>query len=263
MKTESPSQPSKKYRVTSLQKALSILELMIDQGRDLSITEISRSLNLGKGTVHRILSTLKDRRFVQQDSNNKMYGFGVRTLEIGTAVRKEKLLRKIMVPFLRELHAICKETVNAAVWEYNEIRYIYRIESEEMLRISASAGIRFPGYCAATGKVLLSFFSNEDIHRIYGRDGTLKKYTDRSISTLNDLIREIEQVRINGVAIDNEEALLGVYCVAAPVLKAGGDCVAAISISAPKNRVTEQTAETLKMLVSKTAKQISRALTET
>ncbi|MGZ3523508.1 MAG: helix-turn-helix domain-containing protein, partial [Thermodesulfobacteriota bacterium] len=69
--------------MTSLEKALSILELVLDQDRDLSITEISQKLGMGKGTVHRILSTLKARKFFQQDNKTKMYGLGVRTLEIG------------------------------------------------------------------------------------------------------------------------------------------------------------------------------------
>jgi DNA-binding IclR family transcriptional regulator len=248
--------------VTSLEKGLLILELMSDQGRNLSLTEISQKLGLGKGTVHRILSTLRSRRFVQQDSTTKMYGLGVRTLEIGAAPKKEKYLRKVMTPFLRELHERCKETVNAAVWEYNEIRYLFRIESEEMLRISTPAGARFPGYCAATGKIFLSYFSNDDIKRIYGRKNALKKHTPHSIGSLNALIREIEKVRINKVAIDNEEALLGVYCVAAAVLSAKGECLAAISISAPKNRVTDNKAATFVKLVSETAREISNSLSE-
>jgi DNA-binding IclR family transcriptional regulator len=256
------SSPANKHRVTSLEKALSILELVLDQSRDLSVTEISQKLGMGKGTVHRILSTLKARKFFHQDSNTKMYGLGVRTLEIGTASKRERFLRKAMAPFLMDLYETCKETVNAAVWEYNEIRYIYRLESEEMLRISTTAGARFPGYCAATGKILLSYFSDEDIRQIYGRKNSLKKRTERSISSVDALIREIEKVRVNKVAIDDEETLVGVYCVAAPILSPNGECVAAISISAPKNRVATKTGERFAKLVSETARKISSSLRE-
>jgi len=261
-KSKIRSNPANKYRVTSLEKALSILELVLNQSRDLSITEISQKLGMGKGTVHRILSTLKARKFFHQDSNTKMYGLGVRTLEIGMASKRERFLRKAMAPFLMDLYETCKETVNAAVWEYNEIRYIYRLESEEMLRISTTAGARFPGYCAATGKILLSYFSDEDIRQIYGRKNALKKRTERSISSVDALIREIEKVRVNKVAIDDEETLLGVYCVAAPILSPNGECVAAISISAPKNRVAAKTGERFAKLVSETARKISSSLRE-
>lgn len=261
-KSKIPSNPENKYRVTSLDKALLILELVIDQGRDLSITEISQKLGMVKGTVHRVLSTLAARKFIQQNSKTKMYGLGVRTLEIGTASKRERFLRMAMAPFLMELYETCGETVNAAVWEYNEIRYIYRLESGEMLRISITAGTRFSGYCAATGKILLSYFSNEDIRQIYGHPNAFKKHTERTIGSVDELIREIEEVRVNKVAIDDEEALVGVYCVAAPILNPKGECVAAISISAPKNRVTANTGATFAKLVSETAGKISGSLSE-
>jgi IclR family transcriptional regulator, KDG regulon repressor len=261
-KSKVQSNSENEYRVTSLEKALSIVELILDQNRALSITEISQKLRMGKGTVHRILSTLKARKFIQQDSKTKMYGLGVRTLEIGMAPKREKFLCKAMAPFLTDLQETCRETVNVAVWEYNEIRYIHRLESEEMLRISMSAGARFPGYCAATGKIFLSYFSDEDIRQIYGRKNALKKYTDRTINSVDALIREIEKVRVNKVAIDDEETLVGVYCVAAPILSSKGECVAAISISAPKNRVTSKKSKTFLKLVSETARKISNLLRE-
>ena len=248
--------------MTSLDKALSILELVIDQGRDLSITEISQKLGMMKGTVHRVLSTLTARKFIRQNSKTKMYGLGVRTLEIGIDSKRERFLRIAMAPFLMELYETCGETVNAAVWEYNAIRYIYRLESEKLLRISTTAGTRFPGYCAATGKILLSYFSNEDIRQIYSLNNSLKKYTQNTITSVDELIQEIEKVRVRKVAFDDEEALVGVYCVAAPVLNSKGECVAAISISAPKNRVTANKGETLVKLVSETARRISSSLRE-
>jgi IclR family KDG regulon transcriptional repressor len=246
------SPPLNKYRVTSLDKALSIVELMLDEARDFSITEISQKLGMGKGTVHRIISTLKAHNFLQQHSKTKLYGFGVRTLEIGAPPKKEKYLRKIMAPFLTDCHEKCGETVNAAVWEYNEMQYIYRLESQEMLRIAAPYGHRFPGYCSATGKVFLSYLSNEDIRQIYGRKNALKKLTERTIDSVEELISDIERVRIKKVAIDDEEAIWGVYCVAAPVLNSMGECVAAVSISAPKNRVSRDISAKFKKLISET-----------
>ncbi len=261
-KSKTPLNPKNKYKVTSLDKALSILELLIDQGRDLSITEICQKRDMVKGTVHRVLATLVSRKFVQQNSGTKMYGLGVRTLEIGMDSKRERFLRISMAPFLMELFETCGETVNAAVWEYNGIRYIYRLESEALLRISTAAGARFPGYCAATGKILLSYFSNEDIRQIYSLGRSLKKYTQNTITSVDKLIKEIEEVRIRKVAIDDEEALVGVYCVAAPILNSQGECVAAISISAPKNRVTANTSNKLLKLVSETAGRISSSLRE-
>jgi IclR family transcriptional regulator, KDG regulon repressor len=251
-----------KYRVTSLDKALSIVELMLNEDHDFSITEISQKLRMGKGTVHRILSTLKMHNFLQQDTKTKLYGFGVRTLEIGAFPKKEKYLRKTMAPFLADCHEKCGETVNAAVWEYNEMRYIYRLESQEMLRIAAPYGHRFPGYCSATGKVFLSYLSNEDIRQIYGRKNALKKLTERTIDSVEELILDIEKVRIKKLAIDDEEAIWGVYCVAAPVLNSKGECVAAVSISAPKNRLSGEIIAKFTKLISETGRKITHAFFE-
>ena len=257
-KPESIPKPS--YQVTSLQKALSVLDLLIDQDRGLSVTEISNKLGIAKGTVHRILNTLKVRRYVQQHNDTRLYSLGLRTLEIGILARRDKFLRSVMVPFLRDLSAMCNETVNAAVLEYNEIHYIFRLESEEMLRISAVLGVRFPAHCTATGKVMLSYHADDDIRRIYARRGALKELTEHSIDSVDALIEEIEQIRINKVAVDDEETIAGVYCVAAPLVNAKGECVAAISISAPKNRVDKEKGGDFMGMVSKTAGQISESL---
>jgi IclR family transcriptional regulator, KDG regulon repressor len=261
-KSKIPSPPVSKYRVTSLDKALSIVELMLNEDRDFSITEISQKLRMGKGTVHRIVSTLKAHNFLQQDGNTKLYSLGVRTLEIGAPPKKEKFLRKTMAPFLMECHDKCGETVNAAVWEYNEMRYIYRLESQEMLRIAAPYGHRFPGYCSATGKLFLSYLSNEDIRHIYGRKNALKKLTERTIDSIEELILDIEKVRIKKVAIDDEEAIGGVYCVGAPVLNSKGECIAAVSISAPKNRLSGDIIAKFTKLISETARKITHAFCE-
>jgi IclR family transcriptional regulator, KDG regulon repressor len=252
--------PKTSYQVTSLAKALSVLDLLIDQDRGLSVTEISHKLGLAKGTVHRILNTLKVRSYVQQHNDTRLYSLGLRTLEIGALARKDRFLRSVMAPFLRDLSVMCYETVNAAVLEYNEIHYIFRLESEEMLRISAPLGVRFPAHCTATGKVMLSYHADDDIRRIYARRGALKRLTEHSIDSVDALIEEIEQIRISKVAIDDEETISGVYCVAAPLVNAKGECVAAISISAPKNRVPKQKGVDFISMALKTAGQISESL---
>src|SRR5208283_202695 len=134
------------------------------------------------------------------------------------------------------------------------------LESEEMLRISAVLGVRFPAQCAATGKVMLSYHADDDIRRIYARRGALKELTEHSIDSVEALIEEIEQIRISKVAIDDEETIAGVYCVAAPLVNAKGECVAAVSISAPKNRVTTEKGIEFTRMVSGTADQISESL---
>ena len=179
--------------------------------------------------------TLKARRFFYQDKSTKLYGLGVRTLEIGMVSKREKFLRNSMAPFLMDLSERCGKRLTRPC---GNITKSATSSGWNQKRCSASQyrpARDSPVHRAATGKIFLSYMSDEDIRQIYARKNALRKRTERSIGSLDMLIEEIEKVRVNQVAIDDEETLVGVYCVASPELSPKGECVAAISISAPKN----------------------------
>jgi len=249
-----------KYPVKSLDKALSILELLILEGRNLALTDIAVKSGLGKGTVHRVLGTLKSRKFVQQDLDTKKYGLGIRALEMGCAVKKDEILRKAMRPALRELFRQCKETVNAAVLEHDEITYIYRLESEEPLRFSLQVGSRFPAHCTSTGKIMLADLSDQDLFRLYGDKEDLGRLTEKSIGSFKQLMKEIRDLRQKGLAFDQEETLAGVSCIAAAVRNAKKEVVAAISISGPKERMSEERLFSFASLITEASMEISKEL---
>ena len=244
--------------VTSLEKALDVLELLISSGEKLHLTEIALKTGFTKGTVHRVLDTLKKRKFAMQDANSRMYGLGVKTIDFAISLAsQEKVLRSLVTPFLSDLYKKAKETVNASLFEYNQIKYFFRIESEEMLRISTPYGARFPAHSAATGKVFLSFLSDEEIEHLYHAPGSLIKLTENTITSLDALIGEIAKVRESGIAYDDEEALVGVFCVAAPIVNQQGDCIAAISISTPKYRMTGDRMVSFPGMIKECSKNIS------
>jgi IclR family KDG regulon transcriptional repressor len=249
-----------KYPVKSLEKALSILELMILEGKDLPLMAISAKSGLGKGTVHRILGTLKSRKFVHQDPNTKKYGLGIRALEMGSAVKKDEILRKAMRPVLRELLQKCGETINGAILEHDEITYIYRLESEEPLRFSLQAGSRFPAHCTATGKIMLADLPDEDLRRLYENKTGFRKLTENSIGSFDELMAEILKLRQKGLAYDLEETLAGVNCVAAPIRDAKNRVVAAISISGPKERMGKEKMTSFSTLILEASNRISEEL---
>ena len=222
--------------------------------------DIAMKSGLGKGTVHRILGTLKSRRFVHQDPDTKKYGLGIRALEMGSAVKKEEILRKAMRPALRELLRLCRETVNAAILEHNEIVYIYRLESEEPLRFSLQVGSRFPAHCTSTGKIMLADLSDQDLYELYGGTEDLGRLTENSIRSFEQFMKEIRDVRQKGLAFDLEETLAGVKCIAAPVRNGKGEVVAAISISGPRERMTRKNMSFFAPLIMEASKKISKEL---
>ena len=248
------------YPVKSLEKALIILRLMIEERQPLSLTEIGKKLNFGKGTVHRILATLKSHQFVRQDPKTLRYGLGFMAAEMSTAVNAEDYIVKIIRPHLKKLSESCSEAISASVLEFNEIRYIARFESSEPLRVSIGEGTRFPAHCTATGKVLLSALSNEQLEKMYvGREKILK-LTKKSIGSFTRLLRELKQIRNENLAFDFEEALVGVNCVARPIHDSKNKILIAISISGPVSRMTKQKMLDFAQLLQVTSTEITKQL---
>jgi len=258
MKTSLDSQP--KYPVKSLDKALSILELMIETGDDLAISEIARRLEFGKGTVHRILSTLKARKFVQQDRETQKYGLGIRALDMGTALKKDDILRNAIMPVLNELARRVRETISASILVSNEVRYIARMESDEPLRLSITAGTHFPAHCSATGKMLLAGLSDDELKRLYRRKSAFMEKTSSSIGSLGELLKAMKQIRQADLAYDYEEAFVGVYGVAAAVRNDRNEIIAAIGIAGPKARMSRAKMKEFAESINKAAIEISYRL---
>jgi len=254
------SNKSNKYAVKSLDKALSILELMTVSDMDLNLTDISQNLHLGKGTVHRILGTLKDHGFVCQDPLTKRYGFGLRVYEMRSSLKTENFLVKIMQPELIALSQKCGETISVSVLEHKQIRYTDRLESNEVLRVSIQTGTRFPAHCTSTGKMLLAGLTDAELENMFNESGSLKKLTENSIDSFNKLMENIRGIRKRQIAYDYEEALIGVVCLAAPIKNAKEETVAAVSISGPKERMTAKKVKSFSAMLTAATRQISKTL---
>ena len=248
------------YPVKSLEKALLILRMMIEDSRLLSLTEISRKLDFGKGTVHRILDTLRSHQFVRQDPATLKYGLGPLAVQMRNAVKSEDYIVKIIKPHLKKLSESCPEAISASVLEFNEIRYIARFESSEPLRVSIGVGTKFPAHCTATGKVLLSDLNNEQLAKLYDGRKNIQKMTKNSIGSFSHLLKELKRVRDQNFALDFEEALIGVNCVARPIRDSKKKVISAISISGPISRMTKKKMLEFAELLSGTSDRISEEL---
>jgi DNA-binding IclR family transcriptional regulator len=177
---------------------------------------------------------------------------------MGSTISEELFLRKAMKPALRELSEQCNEAISASILEYNEIRYIARFESREVLRVSVPEGTRFPAHCTATGKILLSALSDDYLKKLYNTKSALVSCTNNSITSFKKLSEVLKRVRKEGVAYDFEEAVVGVKCVARPVRRKDGEVVAAISISGPVSRMTKEKMLEFSQLLLNTTTRMSR-----
>jgi len=247
--------------VQSVERALSILEILADYGAPMHLGQISEQARLRPSTAHRLLGTLISCGFVEQDTESR-YRLGLKVFRIGNAATYVTDIRQIAAPYMQELLERCNETVNLAVLDKGEVVYIDQLESNNIVvvRMFARVGNRGPAYCTGSGKVLLSGLSEEEFQR-YLATTELVRFTTDTITDAKFLEREIERVRKDGYALDLGERDEGVRCVAAPIKNYEGRVVAALSVSGPSMRMTATyIINEMAPLVKETALRISERL---
>jgi DNA-binding IclR family transcriptional regulator len=249
-----------KYPVKSLDKALSILDLIHEEGGNLPLSEIASRLRFEKGTVHRMLQTLQARRFIQQDPVTRKYGLGDRSIELGSRIDKNKVLRSTLEPHLKKILEKCKETVWVVVLEGDEAKCIVRSEPDKFLKVTFQEGCRLPAHCTGGGRILLAGLTDEAVRKLYDGEKTLKKLTPKSIGTLESLMKALKQIRNEDVDFEYDQVSIGANCVSAPIRNLQGQIVAAISISGPKERMSKVKMMEYSEVLKEAVKRISEEL---
>jgi len=248
-----------KYPVKSLVKALRILDVLGESQSGSGVTEISKKLRIGKSTVHRLLTTLKDEGFVLIDPITARYILGSKIAKLEEQLAVQSPLLKFGVSTLEKLVAETKETSNLAILQGSDILYIAKQEPVEPLRMSGQVGRVLPAYSTALGKVLLSGLPDAQIRSLL-RAKKLRKFTPNTVTNMGDLLSELAKVRRDGFAEDREEMYLGLQCIAAPVRDYSGSVVAGISVSVPKHRMTSETRAFVREALHRAALELSEKL---
>jgi len=216
-------------RLSSVEKALLVIEHLKDNPRGLSLAELSLGLGYNKSTVHHLLSTMLPHDYVAQDPETRRYSLGFRFLTIGRAIIDNLDVRTVAGRHLRALHEACGEAVHLAILRNGKVVYIDKIDKPGGLSLATYVGFATDPHAAAGGKVLLSELTKAEVDEILGGK-PLRPYGKRTIIDPEKLQEELELVRARGWALDDEEYYEGARCVAAPV-RAGGRIVAAVSIT--------------------------------
>ena len=245
------------YKVKSVDRVLHLLEIMADEKTELELTELCKKTHINTTTLYRLLETLKSRGFVTQNPYTGRYRLGLKLLELGQAVTEQTELRKIALPFLQELMEKTGETANLVILDEGEATYIEKVESPASLRMFHRIGRRAPAHTTGVGKVLLAALPSEKITEIVKSKG-LPKLTENTITSPEKLQEELEKIRKNGFAIDNEECEVGAKCIAAPIRDYTNQVVAAVSISGPSARLSEGRLNELAEVVKDIAYRISQ-----
>jgi DNA-binding IclR family transcriptional regulator len=243
-------------KLTSLDKSLQVIELLSQNPQGLSLLEMNAGLGFPKSTIHHILSTLQPYGYVDQDNETKKYRLGFKFVSVSKGILDNIDIRKTATKYLRELYQACHEAVHLAIFRNGKVLYIDKVETPGRLSLATYIGFSTEPHAAAGGKVLLSELSPAEVNRIYPH-GRLTRYGKNTIITKDGLLKELEKIRNQGYAIDDEEYYEGVRCIAAPV-RAGGKIVAALSITGSVFTMTmERIDRELQGLVVETAEKIS------
>jgi len=135
----------------------SLLEALANNGLELGIAELCKKISLPKGTVHRLLGTLKNLGYIEQNPQNRKYYLTVKIFKLGTAVTDKVGLVQI-IPYMKKLSQQFNETVNLAILDRDEITYLYSVGSDNTLKLDLKIGSNQPAYCCCRGESLISLF---------------------------------------------------------------------------------------------------------
>lgn len=197
--------------------------------------------------------------YLERDPETKRYRPGLKVLRLGFVALNSLELAQIARPYLKALSTKCGETTNMTVRDGDQIVYIARNKTQQVISVNLQLGSRLPVYCTSMGKAQLVDFSRQKLDQLLGR-GPYPAMGPNTITTLDGLVAELERVRQQGYAINDEELAAGLRSVAAPIRDLQQKVVAAINISIPSARSSRQALEdALAPLVIETADEISLA----
>lgn len=227
----------------------------------MGLTEVAALTGLLKSDVHRILKSLEQFGFVEQDAGTRRYSLGLGLLKLGHLVHDRLHLNDIAKPFMQQLSDAADASVDLAVFDPvdEEMIFVEQIDSPSEAKVRWRIGQRVPAHATAVGKTLLAYLDPELARKVIEQGG-LKRKTRYTITDPLALERELAEIREAGYAVDREEAVPGVCCVAAPVRDHGGRVVAAVSGSMLAVRLERSCESDVAALVLSAAARVSAAL---
>ena len=245
----------------SIMKALDIIEYLAEKDNEPQrISDIALALGLNVSTVSRFLSSLVSRGYVRQDGDSARYLLSLRFCGIAEKIHSNFQVYSLALPVMREIGRTLRESVCLAVEQNAMVEYIGVVPAAgQMMQTMQRIGNRAPMYCTGIGKLLLSGHSRDDILRILRQQG-MEAFTPNTITDEDALLAELDKVRAEGVAYDNEECEIGARCVAVPLYNQYRQVIAGLSVTGPIFRLTDERIQGFLPYLSEQAAQISALL---
>ena len=227
------------YIIHSLDHALDVLEAFRANEPELGVTQLSKILKLHKNNVFRILATLENRGYIEQNPRTENYRLGLKAFEAGQAYLRHVSLLSVANPEMVQLSDNLKENSYLAVLRGDYVFYLDEIIADQTIQVVSRLGTRVSPHCTATGKVFLAY-SEKDQAELILKHLKLEKMTPNTLVDIDHLSKVVQKVKSSGYAVDMEEWTLGLRCVAAPILDYYGKIQGTLSVSGPSGRMPEK-----------------------
>lgn len=221
-----------------LDRSLSFLEILAEED-GVTLSDVSLRAGVPASTAHRILTTLEAHKFVMQDEERGLWFIGVRAFEIGSAFLRNRKFVEMGRVTMRRLMQATGESINLAIEDDGEVVYVSQVECHAAIRAFHRPGKRGPMHALAVGKALLAAKRDEEIAALVERTG-LARFTPRTITKPAELFADLAVTRQRGWSINDEERDIGMRAVAATVYNEYGEAIAALSISGPTSRLSDE-----------------------
>jgi IclR family acetate operon transcriptional repressor len=243
--------------VQSVERALELLKILGESDREMSLSEIASKASLRAPTCHHLLATLAKHGFVGRSPRTRSYFLGSKITELSNQRLKQFSLVDIAMPHLRELNETTLESVHLATLQGHALVTLAKLESKFPIRAGSDEANRTDAaHATATGKAILAWLPEAEIARVIAHM-RLHRFTDKTISTISDLIEDLRLVRRNGYSVDDEEFQPGVVCIGAAIRDHTGAVIGSVSCSMPKMRAEGEHLEKVKAAVRACAGMIS------
>ncbi len=242
--------------IRTLERALSILELLGSADSGMTLSTIAQRIDLPVGTTHRMLKALIAHGYVEQDLRTRWYELGLKVMELrGSMITQAVQMATDVRPYLQSLAAESGLRCHLAIYRGGKVIYIDRVDSRSDGNAYVPLGLQAPAYATGLGKVLLAYAPTEEVDALLASNGR-QKFTSHTITDPDDLRAELALTRQRGYAVDRGESSEFRNCIGAPIFDYSGRAIAAISVAGTVEEVTERSAE-LASLVGTKARSIS------
>lgn len=244
----------------AVERALEILEAVARETPGLTNAEISRRLSIPKSSASYILRALERRGYLRRVAASGKYRLGLKVLSLGREALAGFNLGEVARPVLQWLVDRTQLTAHLAVLDHGEAVYIEKVEAPGFIKMDTWVGRRMFVHSTSVGKALVAHLERPAREEILRRHG-MKKRTPKTITSQARFQAELERVRAQGYAVDDEENSLGARCIGAPVFDRQGIVEAAVGLSGTTTQVNDETLPRVAELVKEAARRISRRLT--